>query len=201
MQIKSKYKIARRLGPSVFEKTQTQKYAARASRKKEPRGMRGMTDFGKALLEKQRARFTYLINERQFKRYAENANAESKKKPEESLFEKLETRLDNTVYRMGLASTRLAARQMVNHGHILVNGRRVSIPSAKAEVNDIIAIAARSRGSKLFAGLVEKAKEYKQPEWVTFDIAKFEGKVLSTPKLTPTELAFDIAAILDFYKR
>jgi small subunit ribosomal protein S4 len=201
MQIKSKYKIARRLGPAVFEKTQTQKYAARASRKKEKRGMRQPTDFGKALLEKQKARFTYLINERQFKRYAETANGEALKKPEDSLFQAVEMRLDNTTYRMGLASTRLAARQMVNHGHIQVNGRRVSIPSAHVEVGDIVSVMPRSRGSKLFANLTEKAKEYKLPEWVTFDVSKFEGKVLAVPKLVPTELAFDIAAILDFYKR
>jgi ribosomal 50S subunit-recycling heat shock protein len=128
MQIKSKYKIARRLGPAVFEKTQTQKFAARMSRKGKKFEGRMASDFGKALLEKQKARYTYLILERQFKKYAEKAIAERVKKPEESLFESLETRFDNVVSRLALAPTRLASRQMVSHGHIAVNGMLAGLP-------------------------------------------------------------------------
>jgi small subunit ribosomal protein S4 len=200
MQIKSKYKIARRLGPAVFEKTQTQKYALRAGRKKEKR--RGMvTDFGKALLEKQKARYTYIIGERQFKRYAERANDEKKKKPEDSLYEALEMRLDNVTYRLGLTETRLASRQMVNHGHIQVNGKRLSIPSAVVSIGDIITVAPRSKSSKLYSEIAEKAKEHKVPDWLFFDPVKLEGKVIATPKLVASELMFEIATILDFYKR
>lgn len=201
MRIKSKYKIARRLGPAVFEKTQTQKYATRQSRKKEVRGGRGGSDFGKALLEKQKARFTYIIGERQFKNYAERANSEKVKQPEVSLFEALEMRLDNTVYRMGISATRLASRQIVNHGHIFVNGKRLSVPSALVKKGDVISVAPRSKDSKLFSTVVERAKEYKIPDWLSFDPSKLEGKVLSFPKFVPTELAFEVATILDFYKR
>ncbi len=201
MRIKSKYKIARRLGPAVFEKTQTQKYATRQSRKKEVRGGRGGSDFGKALIEKQKARYTYLIGERQFKNYAEGANAERTKQPEVSLFEALEMRLDNTVYRLGVSITRLASRQIVNHGHIFVNGRRLSIPSALVKKGDVITVAPRSKDSKLFATVAERAKEYKVPDWLIFDPVKMEGKVLGFPKFVATELAFDTATILDFYKR
>jgi len=200
VQIKAKYKIARRLGHAVFEKTQTQKFAARASRKKEKYN-RGATDFGKALIEKQKARYTYIIGEKQFKKYAENANAEKVKKPEDSLYQAVEMRLDNVVARLGIATTRLAARQIVNHGHISVNGRRVSIPSAHVVVGDVVSVVSRSRGSKLFADVAERAKEFKVPEWLFFDPSKLEGKVISIPKLVPTELSFDIAGILDFYKR
>ncbi len=200
MQIKSKYKIARRLGPAIFEKTQTQKFAARMSRKgKKFEGM--VTDFGKALLEKQKARFTYLMNERQFKKYAEKAIAEKSKKPEESLIEALETRLDNVVYRLGLAPTRLASRQMVSHGHIAVNGKRVDVPSFTASIGDLVTVVASSKGKKIFSNIAEKSKEANVPNWLNFDVSKMEGKVLSLPRFSPTELAFDIFTILEFYRR
>jgi small subunit ribosomal protein S4 len=201
MKIKSKYKIARRLGPAVFEKTQTQKFAARMSRKGKKFENRMISDFGKALLEKQKARYTYLINERQFKKYADKAIAERTKKPEESLVEALETRLDNATYRLGLAPTRLASRQMVSHGHIAVNGRRVDVPSFTVSIGDVITVMASSKGKKLFANVAEKAKESNVPSWLVFDVAKMEGKVLSLPRFSPTELAFDIFTILEFYRR
>jgi small subunit ribosomal protein S4 len=201
MQIKSKYKIARRLGPAIFEKTQTQKFAARMSRKGKSFEGRMMSDFGKALLEKQKARYTYLMNERQFKRYADNAIAEKVKKPEDKLFESLETRLDNVVYRLGLASTRLASKQMVSHGHIAVNGKRTDVPSFSVSIGDVISVMPSSKGKKLFANLVEKIKDTRIPNWLSFDIQKMEGKVLSIPRLSPNELAFDIFTILEFYRR
>lgn len=200
MLIKSKYKIARRLGPGVFEKTQTQKYAARAGGRRFEGG-RGFTDFGKALLEKQKARYTYLINERQFKNYADAAIAGRGKKPEESLFSSLEMRLDNVVYRLGLVKTRLAARQAVSHGHIAVSGKRVTIRSYRVSTGEIISVMARSQKSKLFGDVAERAKEYSVPNWLTFDPSKLEGKVMSKPSFSPAEQTFDVATILDFYKR
>ena len=202
MHIKSKYKIARRLGPAVFEKTQTQKFASRYQGGKKIFGKgRPTSEFGKALLEKQKARYTYLINERQFKNYANKAIAEHKKKPEESLYESLENRLDNVVCRLGLTSTRLAARQAVNHGHIAVDGKRLNIPSYKVSIGEVISVMQRSQKSKLFAEVVERAKEYNLPKWLSFDAGKMEGKVVSTPQFSPAELHFDILTILDFYKR
>jgi small subunit ribosomal protein S4 len=207
MRIKSKYKIARRLGAAVFEKAQTQKFAARNEGGKSFKGGRGgksghgLTEFGKAVLEKQKARFTYLINERQFKNYAAAAIAEHKKKPEDNFYQSLEMRLDNVVSRLGLAPTRLAARQMVGHGHISVNGKRVTIPSYQVSVGEQISVMPRSCKSKLFADILERAKEYNVPNWLFFDPIKLEGKVISLPELSPAELHFDIAAILDFYKR
>src|SRR3989344_7120975 len=200
MLIKSKYKIARRLGPQIFEKTQTQKYAIRAGQKRFE-GSRGQTDFGKALLEKQKARFTYLINERQFKNYAKAAISEKKKKPDAVLFGLLELRVDSVVYRLGLVKTRLAARQAVSHGHITVNGKRVTVSSYRVSIGDTVGVMARSQKSKLFVDVAERAKEYNAPNWLTFDSSKLEGKVKSKPSYAPAELAFDVATILDFYKR
>jgi small subunit ribosomal protein S4 len=168
MKIKSKYKIARRLGPAVFEKTQTQKFAARMSRKGKKFENRMISDFGKALLEKQKARYTYLINERQFKKYADKAIAERTKKPEESLVEALETRLDNATYRLGLAPTRLASRQMVSHGHIKVNGRKVDTPSMRLKIGDKVTINDRSLNKPLFNNIEEKLKNSNTPPWLKF---------------------------------
>lgn len=203
MKIKSKYKIARRLGPGVFEKTQTQKFALRSESGKKTfkKGGRGLSEFGKALLEKQKARFTYVVNERQFKKYAEVAISKHDKKPEDSLFQGLELRLDNVVYRLGLASTRLAARQIVGHGHISINKKRVTVPSYKVSIGEIISVTPRSNSSKLFSSVAERLKEYNVPSWLYFDVSKMEGKAISLPKLSPTELHFDISTILDFYRR
>jgi len=205
MLIKAKYKIARRLGPGVFEKTQTQKYAAKMGKvsfdKKKKGGRGGQSEYGKALIEKQKARYTYLLSERQFKNYAAVAIAERQKRPDETLFESLEMRLDNVIYRLGLVKTRLAARQAVSHGHIAVGGKRVNVRSYRVSVGEVISVMPRSQKSKLFGDVAERAKEYNAPNWLTFDPSKLEGKVKSKPTLSPAELTFDIATILDFYKR
>src|SRR5437870_6036475 len=125
--IKSKYKIAKRLGAAVFEKTQSQKFALSEARTKKPRGGRGGSDFGRQLLEKQRVRYTYGLSERQLANYAEAAFAE--KDPSLSLHRALEMRTDSLTYRAGFSSTRRAARQAVSHGHITVNGKRMTTPS------------------------------------------------------------------------
>ena len=202
MLIKSKYKIARRLGPQVFEKTQTQKFAARAAKKsRNLKSPRTRSDFGKALLEKQKCRFTYGINERQFSKYAIEALKEKKKKPEESFFERLETRLDNVIYRMKLAKTIRQGRQIITHGHILVNGKRVRSPSYQTRAESLISIAPGSQKSALFSSLTETAEANTLPDWVSFDTAKKEGRVLRLPKYQPLEIIFDIPMILEFYKR
>ena len=127
MKIGPKYKIARRLGPAVFEKTQTQKFALSEARhaagKKRDKRSKALSDFGLQLIEKQRVRFSYGITERQLSNYVEKA-IETKGNPSENLFASLESRLDNVVYRMGIAHTRRLARQMVSHGHFVVYGKR-----------------------------------------------------------------------------
>src|SRR5262249_14892440 len=130
MKTVSKYKLAKRLGASIFEKTQSQKFAIAAERSaKNKKRSRGASEFGKQLLEKQKVRVTYGISERQFSNYIEDAMASKAGAPAEMLHRALELRLDNVCYRLGLASTRRAARQMVSHGHITVNGVKTTIPS------------------------------------------------------------------------
>src|SRR5262245_8692490 len=129
MKIGPKYKIAKRLGAPVFEKTQTQKFALSEARKaKNVRKKRGgaASDYSKQLTEKQKMRYTYGITEKQLRRYVDEAAATGHQ-PIALLIARLESRLDNVVYRLGLAPTRLGARQMVSHGHVTVNGRKLTI--------------------------------------------------------------------------
>ena len=194
---KPKYKIARRLGPGIFEKTQTQKFALREGRRKESRDRpRPKSDFGLQMLEKQKARYSYGIGERQFAKYVAEALAKKTTKTDELLFERLETRLDNVAYRLHLAPTRQAARQMVSHGHIMINDVRITIPSYNVKVGDKVKIREASAKKILFADLVEKLKDSMPPSWLKFDAEKLVGDVQGKPKLVKSELVFDIAAIL-----
>src|SRR3989344_3096522 len=167
LRIKSKYKIAKRLGNSVFEQTQTQKFALSEARARKPRG-RGASDYGRQLLEKQKVRFTYGIAEKHLSSYA--AKAMSTPDPSTSLHKSLEMRADSATYRAGFANTRRAARQAVSHGHITVNGRRITTPSHQLKPGDTIAIREGSRRSPLFAGLAEKESERTVPSWIKVDL-------------------------------
>ena len=197
-----KYKIARRLGPSVFEKTQTQKYALRAGARAPAKRGGPKSDFGIQMLEKQRARFTYGVPERQFSNYVKAAVAKKGVNSVELLYQKLESRLDNVVYRLALSSSRAAGRQMVSHGHILVNGRRVTVPSYQVSQGDVITIREGSKKSNLFGTVLdERIKERQTPSWISFDMEKREAKIQGAPKVVPTEIAFDLGAVIEFYSR
>lgn len=201
MKIGPRYKIARRLGGGIFEKTQTQKFALRSERKDRASRPKARSDFGIQLIEKQKARFTYGIGERQFKNYVKSVLGKKNANISEALIAFLENRLDNVVYRLGFAKTRQASRQMVNHGHININGKRNSIPSYQVRIGDLISIRPRSAGKVLFKDLDERSKGAKVPSWLAYDATKKEAKVQGAPKATPAELGFDISAIFQFYSR
>jgi len=202
MKIGPRYKIARRLGANIFDKTMTQKFASRMqNRKQKDRRPKAKTDFGIQMLEKQRVRFFYGIGERQFSKYVKNVIASKSPKPVESLHECLESRLDNVIYRLHLAPSRQAARQMVGHGHILVNGRKTNIPSYQVSPGDSISIREGSAKSPLFTSLKEKLKEEQAPDWLTFDGEKMKAEVLRKPDMAGGKSLFDIAQVLEFYKR
>ena len=196
-----RYKIARRLGPSVFEKTQSQKFAMRSSSKDVKKKKRAGSDFGLQLLEKQRARFTYGLGEKQFKNLVEKVQSKRGGDINEALVQALETRLDNTVYRLGFAPSRQASRQMVNHGHIDVNGKRNTIPSSQVSMGDIITIRENSKKKPLFKDLDEKLKEQRIPSWLAFNKEKKEAKVQGLPKIPANELSFDVSLIFQYYNR
>lgn len=202
MKIGPKFKIAKRLGAPIFEKTQTQKFAlseARGGRMKKRRPG-NMSDYKRQLIEKQKMRFSYGVSEKQLRRYVNEAVAKSKT-PAAAIVVRLEQRLDNVVYRAGLAKTRQMARQMVAHGHITVNGRKLAVPSHKVTVDDVISVREGSRSSALFENFVENHQSAGVPGWLSFDAKKLEGVMKSLPTYEPTETLFDPAQVLEYYSR
>tara|TARA_B100002051_G_scaffold276628_2_gene326312 strand:- start:35180 stop:35791 length:612 start_codon:yes stop_codon:yes gene_type:complete len=203
MKIGPKFKIAKRLGAPIFEKTQTQKFElsqARGANARRGRRPGQMSDYKRQLIEKQKMRFIYGISEKQFRRYVDEA-VEKSNQPVSLLMERLESRLDNVIYRMGLAKTRRLARQITSHGHICVNGKKMTIPSHKVKPGDIISIREGSRQTGLFVDLKEKYEAAAVPAWVTFDVKKMEGTMKSLPVYNPAETMFDPEQVLEYYSR
>lgn len=202
MKIGPKFKIAKRLGAPIFEKTQTQKFAlseARGGRKKQRRPG-AMSDYKRQLLEKQKMRFTYGISEKQLRRYVDESVSKSHQ-PISLLMDRLESRLDNVVYRLGLAKTRQMSRQMVSHGHVCVNGKKFTIPSHKVKVGDEITVREGSRSAKLFENFADTHESVSVPSWLTFDAKKLSGSVVGTPVYQPSETLFDPEQVLEYYSR
>jgi small subunit ribosomal protein S4 len=203
MIIGPKYKIAKRLGASIFEKTQTQKFAlseARSTRNKTRKRSGMMSDYKKQLIEKQKMRFSYGISEKQLSRYVTEAFTQGHQ-PIGQLIGRLESRLDNVVYRLGFAKTRRLARQIVSHGHIHVNGRRLNIPSHKIKIGDIVSIREQSKQSPLFLTLKETLLTYTAPQWLSLDVKDFSGEKKSEPIYQPSETLFDPQQVLEYYSR
>ncbi len=197
-----KFKICRRLGPGIHEKCQTQKFVlseARHAKTKRGKKPKQLSDFGLQLIEKQKIRFSYGASEKQFYNYVKEAVDTKGASAAEMLYEKLEARLDNVVYRLGIAHTRPLARQIVAHGHITVNGKRVTIPSLRVKAGDTISIREGSRKSALFTELGARLKNYSVPAWLTFNPEKIEAKIAGKPKNTEGFLNFN--AVLEFYSR
>lgn len=198
---KPKFKICRRLGGGVYDKCQTTKFSAASSKFGPNSGKKpkALTEYGTQLIEKQKIRFSYGVSERQLSNYVKKAAKAKGTGTAELLYEALESRLDNVVYRLGLGPSRRACRQMVSHGHFLVNDKKVTIPSYEVKTGDVIKIREGSKGSKLFDNLVERIKDYTPPTWVVFDGKVLQGKVLDKPK--NTEGFLDLNTVLEFYSR
>src|ERR1035437_1512412 len=197
---KPKFKICRRLGAGVYDKCQTPKFASSAT-KTMPSGKRpkAPTEYGAQLIEKQKIRFSYGISERQLSNYVKKASSVKGAGTAEKLYESLENRLDNAVYRMGLGASRRATRQMVSHGHFIVNNHRVTIPSYELKLGDVIKIREGSKAKKIFDNLAGRLKDYNGPKWIVFDLNNLEGRILEKPK--NTESFLDLNAVLEFYSR
>ncbi len=196
--VKSKYRIARRLGAGVFDQTQTQKFALREANAAPKKRGRGQSDYGRQLLEKQRVRFTYGLSERQLSNYAKLAYVA--KDPSASLHKMLEMRADTAVYRAGLANTRRAARQAVSHGHILINGTRIKTPSYNLKKGDKISVREGVRKSSLYAALGEKNVERAIPQWLSVDLNLTTAEVTGEPQYSPAD-SLDYPTVFEFYSR
>lgn len=210
MIIDQKCKKCRRAGEKLFlkgERCFTPKCAM--ERKPYPPGMllsehkhrSSTTEFGTQMRNKQKVRNTYRVSEKQFSNYVKESTTKKGVAPADFLYEALESRLDNVVFRAGYANARSLARQMVAHGHITVNGRRSTIASRRIKVGDIIAVRAGSKGSKLFEGLGEKLKTMKVPSWIKIDTDKHTATLQGKPKSVPGEATFNLTSVIEFYSR
>ncbi len=156
--------------------------------------------FARQLLEKQRLKFSYLLNEAKMKKYVELAKKAKKSAPE-ALIELLERRLDNVVWRAGYVPAKTTARQLVSHGHFLVNGRRVRTPSYLVNEGDVITIRPRSKNIKLLEDLSQRLKFYQPPSWLSIDPNTFETKILKLPLAQEIQHNFNLGLVIDFYSR
>lgn len=202
MKIGPKYKICKRLGGAVFEKCQTQKFTLSEARGGRTRSRRpgAMSDYKRQLLEKQKMRYTYGVSERQLSRYVKESIAAGGN-PIATLMTRLESRLDNVVYRLGLAKTRRLARQMVSHGHVTVNGKKMTIPSHQVRANDQVAVREGSKESGLFTTITDDHVNAAVPSWLSFDLKNLSGKVHTDPQFDAGEALFDPEQVLEYYSR
>ncbi len=161
---------------------------------------RKQSEYGLQLTEKQKVKFIYGVLEKQFRKYYEKAE----KTPGitgHNMLQKLELRLDNVVYRLGFAATRRDARQLVNHGHFLVNGSKVDIPSYDVAVGDVISVCEKSRQSVKFKGLIETKGNQITPAWIDRAKDSFEGKVIAKPERDQLDYEVDETLIVEFYSK
>ncbi len=208
--LESKCKICRRAGEKLFLKgdkcfspkcTLTKKPYPPGLLQSERKHRSMLTDFGRQMKEKQKARNTYGLRERQFSGYVGEA-METKGSSTELLYVFLESRLDNATFRAGLSSSRSLARQMTSHGHITVNGKKMTIPSYRVKKGDIIGIREGSKKSPLFADISAKLDKHTMPVWMTIDAKKMEATVIGTPKVEEAaDAGIDLSTVIGYYSR
>ena len=196
-----KYKISRRLQTPLFEKCQSQKFILREQQRTPKRRGRGgvLSDYAKQLAEKQKVRYLYGISERVLKNYVKKAVSVRDNSAENTLGELLERRLDNVVYQIGLAPTRRMARQMVSHGHFLVNSRKITIPSYQVSDNDTISIREGSLRIPLFKSMLSGSFIRPRVGWVSWNARSRQGAVSEKPVISDD--IFSIPIILEYYSR
>jgi len=209
----AKCKICRRADRKLFLKGEKcfspkcpmikKAYPPGSARKK--RG-RALSEYGKELKEKQKLKEWYGLRERQFSKYVravlEKAHrAKEAKNPAELLVNELESRLDSAVFRLGIAPNRAQARQLVSHGHFLVNGKSVDIPSFSLRQGDKISIRPHSLKKPGFGRLSENLKKYQAPSWLKLDKEKMEGEFVGIPNLGEVAPPAEISSIFEFYSR
>lgn len=195
---KSSYRISRRLGFSTLEtgkELAKKPYAPGAHGSKKAKKL---SNYGVQLQEKQKVRFMYGLNEKQFRKTFEDAG-KMKGVHGENLFKLLESRLDNLVYRIGFATTRRGARQLVNHGHITVNGKKVNIPSYRCKPGDVIAIKESDKELAIVKSSLEALG--KRVDFVTYDEAKMEATFVRYPERTELNGEINDSLIVEYYNR
>ncbi|MFA5413367.1 MAG: 30S ribosomal protein S4 [Patescibacteria group bacterium] len=165
-----------------------------------PKGKIRLTGYGTQLREKQKSKRIYGILERQFRNYFEKAIKKTGD-TSEFLLQLLEMRFDNVVYRLGIGKSRQQARQLVGHGLLFVNGKKVTIPSYQVKVGDIVSIKLNAAAKKVFENLPQTLAKLEPPAWLALDAAKMEGKVIRKPTKNDVKTQFDLKMIIEFYSR
>ena len=194
----AQYKKSRRLGFSTLENGKDLAKRPYAPGQHGTDRRKKLSEYGVQLQEKQKVKYMYGLNEKQFKKTFERAN-KMKGITGENLLRLLESRLDNVVYRMGMANTRRAARQIVNHGHITVNGIKVDIPSYTVKPGDIIAVKEQSLNHPAIKAAVEATLN--RPAFVEFDPNKLSGKLIRYPERSELNQEINESLIVEYYNR
>lgn len=185
-----RFKVVRHLGVNVFNHPKALERDMKTHKK--------LSEYGQQLLEKQRLKAYYGVLEKQFKRYVLEA-LKSKQKSEEVLIQNLERRLDNMTYRLGFASTLRQARQLVVHGHILVNGKKVDIPSFRVTIGDTLSITEKSKKNEMFSeNFVSTENVY---SYLNKDKDNFSGSLIKVPTIDEIPVSLKFSKILEFYSK
>lgn len=198
-----KARLCRREGVNLFGSLKYQKIIGRSPNIP---GMHGakrqgkMTEYAKQLREKQKAKRIFALSEKQFRNYFTKATR-MQGVAGDNLLGLLERRLDNAVFRSGLALTRMQARQFVSHGMFMLNGRRVDIPSIQVRPGDVVEVRDAKKGSPVFKEMRETQKDYIHPDWIKVDMEKLKIEILSLPEVKHFEPLINTQPIVEFYSR
>ncbi|APQ73113.1 30S ribosomal protein S4 [Clostridium botulinum] len=190
-----RFKLSRRLGVNIYGHPKAMK---RATRENSREGKK-LSNYGKQLLEKQKIRSYYGVLEKQFLRYVKKA-MKSKERTGDVLLRSLECRLDNIAYRIGFANSIRQARQMVNHGHILVNGSKVNIPSYEVKTGDVITLREKYRKNDEFADNFLALKKFSLP-YIEKDYDKFSGILIKEPERDEIPIDANETLVVELYSK
>ncbi len=199
---KAKGKIARRLGVNIFE---SPKYEKILKKKPYPPGQqskrrRKLSEYGKQLIEKQKIRFTYGVSEKQFENIFKKAKQMDGVTGTNMLI-LLERRLDNVLFRLGFAATRAQARQTIAHGHIMVNGKKVDIPSFLVKENSVISVSSKEKSQKLLERQIKLSNRASTPDWLAASEGEMRGAVMRMPVREDIEVFGDEQAVVEYYAK
>jgi small subunit ribosomal protein S4 len=193
-------RISRRFGIPIFGPTKYLERRNYGPGVHGPKSRRKSTDYGLGLIEKQKLKYFYGLLERQFRGVYEKA-LKRRGVTGEQMLQILETRLDNVVYHLGFANTRAAARQMVSHGHVLVNGRKVNVPSFSLKVNNVVEIKNNNVSRQLATKNLEMATSRSVPDWLLMNKEEFKGTVMRIPTRDEIQPIANEQAVVEFYSR
>lgn len=193
-------RISRRFGLPIFGPTKYLERRAYGPGVHGPKSRRKTTEYGLGLIEKQKLRYYYGLMERQFRGVYEKA-LKRRGVTGEQMLQILETRLDNVVYSLGLGTTRAAARQMVAHGHITVNGKKVNVPSCALRVNDVVSVKDTTVSRQLAAKNLELSTSRAVPDWLHLTKEEFKGQVMRIPTRDEINPIANEQAVVEFYSR